>query len=78
MFRVLRTANVVARSHCVLLTLTAEEIDLKLLAYPEVKQGMTEAAQIRLLDLAKEYEKYGRVVPADLIKQLKHVEVPIF
>lgn len=66
-----RTATVVAKTPCTLLTLTAESVAHALESYPEIKKNVTEQAQKRLILLAKEYEKSGKKISSDVSKQIQ-------
>ncbi|KAI8925601.1 hypothetical protein BC831DRAFT_460245 [Entophlyctis helioformis] len=60
LFDVKRTATVVAKTNCTLVTLTSEEVRQKLSKYPEIKQAMKNAAQGRLDIMTQELARAGR------------------
>ncbi|KAJ2994281.1 hypothetical protein HDV02_001716 [Globomyces sp. JEL0801] len=66
MYDVKRTANVVAKTNCTLIVLTAEKVNLILESFPEIKQSMKENAQERMISLADEYNKTGKSVNLDI------------
>ena len=66
LFDVKRTATVVAKTAGTLATLTSERVQKELAAYPQIKKSIQDQAKIRLLSLAKEYEKVGRKVSVAL------------
>lgn len=70
LFDVVRTATVVAKTNCTLLTLTAEKVSQKLLDYPKIRKTLRQSAHLRLVSLTKEYERNGKTVPTDIMKQI--------
>ncbi len=74
MFDVQRTATVVAKTSCTLLTLTKEEVNQVLTNYPDVKKSMMAAAQARIQSLVKEYEKCGKKITNEM-KQISEIGI---
>lgn len=66
-----RTATVVAKTSCTLLTLNREELNKVLESYNEVRMAMKVAAQERLKVLAEMFERGGKRVSPDLKKQIE-------
>jgi CRP-like cAMP-binding protein len=65
-FDVQRTATVVAKTSCTLLTLTKEEVNQGLKNYPDVKKSMISAAQARIQSLLHEYERRGKHITDEM------------
>ncbi len=70
LFDVRRTATVVAKTPCTLLTLTADKVSQELEAYPEIRHNVRSIAQTRLLSLTKQYEMSGKKVSSDITRQI--------
>jgi CRP-like cAMP-binding protein len=74
MFDVQRTATVVAKTPCTLLTLTKEEVNQVLANYPDIKKSMMKAGQQRIQRLVQEYERCGKRI-TDELKQIYELGV---
>jgi CRP-like cAMP-binding protein len=72
MFDVQRTATVVAKTPCTLLTLTKEEVNQVLDSYPDIKRNMRTAAKARIQALVEEYARYGKKI-TDEMKQISEI-----
>lgn len=70
LFDVKRTATVVAKTAGTLATLTSEKVQKELAAYPQINKSIQDQAQLRLLSLAKEYERVGRKVSTVLAEHI--------
>jgi CRP-like cAMP-binding protein len=72
MFDVQRTATVVAKTPCTLLTLTKEEVNQVLNSYPDIKRNMRNAAKARIQALVEEYARCGKKI-TDEMKQISQI-----
>ena len=61
-----RTAPVVAKTVCILVVLTSDEIHEKLSLYPDIKDHLNQLAELRFKELVNELEKAGRELHPDL------------
>ncbi|KAJ3354290.1 hypothetical protein HDU91_005787, partial [Kappamyces sp. JEL0680] len=77
LFDVTRTATVVAKTPCTLLSLTSERVSQELAVHPEIAKRVRDNAQERLLSLAKEYERNGKSVSSDIRRQIQEFGVAI-
>jgi CRP-like cAMP-binding protein len=75
LFDVKRTATVVAKTSCTLLSLTSENVSEELAAYPEIALRVRENAHGRLVALAQEYEKNGKKLSTDISRQIQEFGV---
>ncbi|KAJ3272349.1 hypothetical protein HDV01_005783 [Terramyces sp. JEL0728] len=66
-----RTATVVAKTNCILMVLTAEKVNQILDHYPDIRKSMKRSAHARVLSLEKEYQKSGKSLSLDLLRQVK-------
>ncbi|KAJ3312470.1 hypothetical protein HDV04_003070 [Boothiomyces sp. JEL0838] len=66
-----RTATVIAKTNCILMVLTAEKVSQLLEHYPDIRKSMKRSAHARVLSLEKEYEKSGKSLNLELLRQVK-------
>ncbi|KAH6584529.1 hypothetical protein BASA61_007429 [Batrachochytrium salamandrivorans] len=66
LFDIKRTATVVAKTYCTLVTLLSDVVHKKLAFYPEIERVMKSAAQDRLALMSQELQRAGRQPPPEL------------
>ncbi|KAL2914794.1 hypothetical protein HK105_205725 [Polyrhizophydium stewartii] len=74
LFDVKRTATVVAKTSCTLVTLMSEDVQQRLQMFPEIKEAMRRAAKERFEVMVRELERAGRK-PTNEVMQ-KFLESP--
>lgn len=75
MFDVKRTATVVAKTRCTLLTLTSENVKRVLELFPRINERFQEAAQDRIVKLQQDYKKLGKTMEVNLDRQITDLEI---
>lgn len=73
LFDVERTATVVAKSSCTLVSLTSEDVHDALVSYPEIKEIMRRSAKERLRVITDQLERAGRKMNADSFKKFQSI-----